>query len=51
MLYFQMESFRDNEIIKSYLYWAALAPEGRIKVFQVKKHNIQVSFYRKNKTS
>ena len=50
MLYFQMESFRDNEIIKSYLYWAALAPKGRIKVFQV-KNNIQGSFYRKNKTS
>ena len=25
------------QIIKSYLRWAALAPEGRVKVFQVKK--------------
>ena len=39
------------QIIKSYLRWAALAPEGIVEVFQVKKHNIQGSFYRKNKTS
>ena len=25
------------QIIKSYLHWAALAPEDRVKVFQVKK--------------
>ena len=40
-----MESFHDKkQIIKSYLHWAALAPNGRAKVFQVKKHNIQGSF-------
>ena len=27
------------QIIKSYLHWATLAPEGAVKVFQVKKQH------------
>ena len=33
-----------QSVIKSYLHRAALAPEGRVKVFHAKKHNIQGSF-------
>ena len=47
LLYFNMESFHDNANIKSmekYLHSAAVAPESRVKVFQVKQHSILGSF-------